>query len=327
MRHREFAHEVACEIIGTARYRTVPVSAARVNCEHNIEGYHSQFRSRSLMNSVVRKIIRYVFFVVRLVWDSRLSQTAASLSFTTLLSLVPLAAIGFGIAAAFPEFGDIPGKVKTFIASNLLPGTAASTVILTYIDQFSAQASRLTTLGILLLAVTSLLLLDTIGDAFDIIWRGAEVEKHRSLGRSLFVYAAILVLGPVVFGLSVTATSYLAGISMGLTEDVPLISQFVLKFSTEVVTVAGFTLLYFFLPNAKVSGRHALAGGMTAGVLFEIMGRLFAIYITRIPTYTLLYGTFSAVPIFLLWIYFSWLVVLFGAVITATLHTHWRRPD
>lgn len=279
------------------------------------------------MNSVIRTAVRYVFFVVRLLWESRLSQTAASLAFTTLLSLVPLFAIVFGIAAAFPEFGDVSGKIRGFVAANLLPGTAASKVILDYIDQFSSQASRLTTLGVMLLAVTAFLLIDTVADAFDVIWRGASVDRHRSFGRSVFVYVAILVLGPVVFGLSVSATSYLVGISMGVTADIPLAGQFIFKLSAEIITVAGFTMLYRFVPNAKVNTRHAMIGGLVAGILFEIMGRLFAIYITRIPTYTLVYGTFSVVPIFLLWIYFSWLVVLFGAVITATLHSHWRLSE
>jgi membrane protein len=276
------------------------------------------------MKSGIRNLVRYVFLVLRLLWESRLSQTAASLAFTTLLSLVPLFAVAFGIAAALPEFGDLSGKVKAFIAANLLPGTAASNVILAYIDQFSAQASKLTTLGILLLGVTSLLLLDTVGDAFNGIWRGAEVDRNRSLFRSMLVYAAMLVLGPVVFGLSVSVTSYLASVSMGLTESVPLARQFMIKLLAEVITVAGFSLLYLLLPNALVRPRHAIVGGITAGVLFEIMGRLFAIYVTRFPTYTLLYGTFSVVPIFLLWVYFSWLVVLFGAVVTATLQSYGR---
>jgi membrane protein len=289
--------------------------------------YYTATSSGPIMESRIRKYISYVFFVVRLVWDSRLSQTAASLAFTTLLSLVPLAAIGFGIAAALPQFGDLPSKLSKFIAANMLPGTPAAKVILAYIDQFSAQASHLTTIGILLLAVTSLLLLDTIGSAFDQIWRGAAVARSRSLGRSLFVYASILILGPVIFGLSVSATSYLVSVSLGLTDGIPLVGQFVFKLSTEIITVAGFSLLYLFLPNAQVDPRHALVGGVTAGVLFEIMGRLFAIYITHFPTYTLVYGTFSVVPIFLLWIYFSWVVVLFGAVITATLHSYWVKKN
>lgn len=277
------------------------------------------------MNSRARNVVRYVFLVVRLVWDSRLSQAAASLAYTTLLSLVPLLAIAFGIASALPVFGDLSGKVKGFIASNLLPGTSASKVILSYIDQFASQAHRLTTLGILLLGLTALLLLDTIGTAFDVIWRGAAVAKNRSLARSILVYAAIIVLGPVVFGLSITATSYLAGVSMGYTDGIPLIGQFTLKLSSELVTVTGFTLLYLFLPNAHVSLRYAVAGGVTAGVLFEAMGRLFALYVTHFPTYTLIYGTFSVVPIFLLWVYFCWLVLLFGAVVTATLQSHYDK--
>jgi membrane protein len=278
------------------------------------------------MKSTIRQIVRFVFLILRRLWDGRLSQTAASLAFTTLLSLVPLLAIGFGIAAAFPGFGDLSGKVRHYIAANLLPGTPGSAKVLDYVQQFSDKASHLTVFGILMLAVTSILLLDTIGDAFDLIWRGASAKRQRSMLRTFLLYAAILVLGPVVFGLSVSATSYLVSISLGLTEGIPLVGQFLLKLSTEIITVAGFSLLYFFLPNVRVNPRHALVGGLTAGVLFEIMGRLFAFYVTQFPTYTFVYGTFSFVPIFLLWIYLSWLVVLFGALIAASLQEIWRSP-
>jgi membrane protein len=277
------------------------------------------------MQSTVRQLVKFVFFVLRRLWEGRLSQVAASLAFTTLLALVPLLAIGFGIAAAFPQFGDLGGKVRHFIAANLLPGTSNSAVILDYMKQFSDHASHLTILGIMALAVTSLLLLDTITDAFDQMWQGVSGVQPRPFRQTLLLYAAILVLGPVVLGLSISATSYLAGVSVGLTDGIPLAGQFVFKLSTEFITVAGFSLLYYFMPKVRVDPRHALIGGVTAGVLFEIMGRLFAYYITNFPTYTLVYGTFSVLPIFLLWIYFSWLVVLFGALIAASIHEIWRR--
>lgn len=274
------------------------------------------------MATGLHQFANYLIFVLRRFWDDRLSQVAASLTFTTLLSLVPLLAIGISMASAIPLFGDLTGKVQNFIASNLLPGTAASTVILDYMEQFSQQATQLTAVGIITLGVTSMLLLDTIGDAFDLIWRYDSRARHRSMARTLLLYIAILVVGPVVFGISVSATSYLVGVSMGYTSGIPLLGQFLLKFSTELITVAGFALLYFFMPNARVNPRHALVGGATAGVLFEIMGRLFAFYITQFPSYTVVYGAFSAIPIFLIWIYFSWIVVLFGALIAASLQEY-----
>jgi membrane protein len=276
------------------------------------------------MEATVRQLVRFVFLVLRRLWEGRLSQVAASLAFTTLLSLIPMLAIGFGIAAAFPQFGDLAGKVRHFIAINLLPGTSGSAVILDYMKQFSDSASKLTLIGILALGVTSLFLLDTISDAFDRMWLRNEGDRERPLAQTLLLYAAILVLGPVIFGLSVSATSYFASVSMGLTDGIPLVGQFVFKLSTELITVAGFSMLYFFMPKVKVRMRHAIVGGVTAGILFEIMGRLFAFYISMFPTYTVVYGTFSILPIFLLWIYFSWLVVLFGALIAASIHEVWR---
>ena len=274
------------------------------------------------MKSGTHQFAQYFIYVLRRVWDDRLSQIAASLTFTTLLSLVPLLAIAFSIAAAFPALGDFNSMIRDFIGANLLPGTPASKVILGYMQRFSEEATQLTALGSATLAIAALLLLDTIGSAFDLIWRADLVVRHRSWARTLLLYAAILVVGPIVFSLSLSATSYLVGASMGITTGMPLAAQFVLKLSTVMVTVGGFCLLYLSLPNARVNTRHALIGGVTAGAMFEIMGRLFAIYIADFQNYTMVYGAFSVVPIFLLWIYFSWLVVLFGALISATLHVY-----
>jgi membrane protein len=278
------------------------------------------------MKTGIHHFVRYLALVLRRFRDDRLSQVAASLTFTTLLSLVPLLAIVFNIAAAFPAFGDLTLQVRGFIAGNLVPGTTASTVIVDYMHQFLEHAAGLTALGAAILAVIALMLLATIEGAFDVIWRGVGEGRRRTMGRSLLLNAAILIIGPVVLGVSLSVSSYLVTVSMGLTTGIPLIGQFLLRLSTDVVTVAGFSLLYLFLPHVRVAPRHALVGGIVAGVMFEIMGRLFAFYIAHFPSYTLVYGAFSAIPIFLIWIYLSWLVVMFGGLITATLPDYGRVP-
>jgi len=278
------------------------------------------------MKTGVHHFARYLALVLRRFWTDRLSQVAASLAFTTLLSLVPLLAIVFNIAAAFPVFGDLAEQVRGFAAGNLLPGTTASMVIVDYVHQFLEHAAGLTVLGAAILAITALMLLATIEGAFDVIWRGAGVGRRRSLWSSLVLHGGILIIGPVVLGVSLSVTSYLVTVSMGLATGIPLAGQFLLKISTEVVTVSGFSLLYLFLPSVKVAPRHALAGGVVAGVMFEIMGRLFAFYIAEFPNYTLVYGAFSVIPIFLLWIYLSWMVVMFGGLIAATLPGYGRAP-
>jgi membrane protein len=289
--------------------------------------YYTSPISVSCRHTAIRKIANFLLFVVRRLWHGRLSQVAASLSYTTLLALVPLLAIGFGIAAAFPQFGDLDAKLRRFIGGNLLPGMQGSHIILDYVKQFSDHASQLTLFGILALGVTSLLLLDTITGAFDQMWEGVAGTRPRPFAQTLLMYAAILVLGPVALGLSLTATSYIASISVGLAEGIPLVGQFVLKLSSEIITVFAFSVLYYSMAKVRVRPLYALIGGFAAGVLFEIMGRLFAAYVTKFPTYTLVYGTFSVLPIFLLWIYFSWLVVLFGALVTASLHAIWRAKN
>jgi len=131
------------------------------------------------------------------------------------------------------------------------------------------------------------------------------------------VYWAALTLGPVLIGASLSITSYLVGASLGLTREAPLAGTAILWLAPFVLTWAAFTLLYYVVPNRAVKPRHALAGGLVAAFVFELMKRSFAFYVAQIPTYTLVYGAFAVIPIFLLWIYFSWVVIVIGALIAA----------
>jgi membrane protein len=239
---------------------------------------------------------------------------AASLTYTSLLSLVPLATIALTVASAFPAFRELSLRLHDFLAQNMLPPTVASTVA-SYVDQFARSAAGLTTVGVAFLAVTAILLMLTIEQAVNAIWR---VKHPRPLVFRILVYWGVLTLGPLLIGGSLTITSYLVGVSLGYAKGAGAASM-VLGLVPLLLTAIAFTLVYFVVPNRWVQLRHAAIGGLTAALLFELMKRGFAFYIARFPSYTLVYGAFAAVPIFLLWIYLSWLVVLLGAVITATL--------
>jgi membrane protein len=126
----------------------------------------------------------------------------------------------------------------------------------------------------------------------------------------ILIYWAALTLGPVLIGASLSITSYLVGASLGLTRETPLAGTAILWLVPFVLTWAAFTLLYYVVPNRAVGPRHALAGGLVAAFVFELMKRSFAFYVAQIPTYTLVYGAFAIIPIFLLWIYFSWVVIV-----------------
>jgi membrane protein len=156
----------------------------------------------------------------------------------------------------------------------------------------------------------------TIDHAFEVIWR---VRRKRSLLRRFSIYWVALTLGPLLIGASLSLTSYLVGLSLGLTKGMPVIGMATLKIVPVTLTIFAFALLYRIVPSRPVLPLHALAGGVAAGIAFELMKKVFALYVTHFPTYTLVYGAFASVPLFLIWVYLSWLVVLSGAVIAAAL--------
>jgi len=240
---------------------------------------------------------------------------ASSLTFTTLLALVPLLTVMLTVATAFPAFSGVTGQIDDFIASHVLPEQIGKTV-LRYIDQFSQRAGRLTLLGLLVLGATAFLTMLNIERAFNVIW---QLKRRRPLVQRIVVYWAILTLAPILIGVSLTMTSYLVSASVGIARSVPFLGVAMLWLVPFVLTIAAFTLLYFIVPARTVEFRHALIGGLVAGVLFELAKRGFALYVSKVPTYAMVYGTFATFPIFLLWVYLSWVVTVLGAVVTASL--------
>lgn len=255
------------------------------------------------------------------------TQVAGSLTFTTLLSLVPLIAIALSIVAAFPAFSDFSNQIKTFLLTTMVP-EAANKAIAVYMQQFAENAVRLTAIGTAFLGVTALALMLTIDKALNAIWR---VPKLRPLFHRLLIYWAALSIGPLLIGASLSLTSWLIGVSMGIAPDVPAINVVLLQLVPILLTSIAFSIAYLIVPNRLVSWRHAIAGGVAAAVGFEIMKQGFASYVTHFPTYQAVYGAFAAIPIFLLWVYLSWLMVLLGAVIAASLSSwrfrDWRRDE
>lgn len=264
------------------------------------------------------KLIDLARIVIRRFHEDRCMQIAASLTYTSLLSIVPMVTVALTVIAAFPVFGEITGALQTFILDNLVP--ASADVIATYTHQFSTNAAKLTAVGVGFLAVTSIMLLLTIDRAFNDIWR---VKRGRSIVQRIFVYWTLITVGPVLIGASLTLTSWLVGQAVGLVKGVPGAGVFVLSIVPVLLTSIAFALLYVAMPNRRIAPRDALIGGVLAAVAFEVMKRSFASYISQFPTYTLVYGAFATLPVFLIWLYLSWLVVIFGAVIVASL-PEWR---
>jgi membrane protein len=271
------------------------------------------------MSPWFKDCIGFSRFVAERFREDRCSQVAASLTYTTLLALVPIITIMLTLISAFPAFERFTRAVKAFIIANLVPD-AAGKVVTNYMSQFSENAAGLTALGIALLAATAFMLMFTMGNAFDVIWRA---RRPRPMWRRLAIYFAMLTLGPILVGASITVTTYFVGLSKGWIDATPLADEVLLKTVPMGLTTMAFTLLYVIVPNRPVQGWHALIGGGIAAAVFEVMKRVFAAYVASVPTYSLVYGTFASFPIFLLWLYCSWVVILVGAVITAAL-PYWQ---
>lgn len=245
--------------------------------------------------------------------EDRLGMTAGSLTFTTLIALVPLLTVTLALFTAFPMFSTFQGSLERLFLQNLVPDTIARPV-LTALSQFAGKASRMGALGLAALAVTALALIMTIDRTLNAIWR---VRRPRSLGRRLLIYWAVLTVGPLVLGASLTMTSSVLTATRGWLGAVPggfgLLLDGV-QFALLVLFAAG---LYHFVPNTEVRWRHALAGGLFVGVAIEVAKKGLVWYVGAVPMLTSVYGAFSILPILLLWVYLLWVVVLLGAVIAA----------
>ena len=247
--------------------------------------------------------------------EERAWHVAASLTYTTLLSLVPFFTVALSVATAFPVFDDAIDALQEFLFSNFLPDARGVETIGEQIESFTANVGRLTAIGLGFFAVTAVMLMLTIDETLNRIFR---VRRPRALLHRVVIYWAVLTLGPVLIGGSLSMTSYAIGASLGgLRQDI--FAEVALRLLPFVFTCAALTLLYAVVPFRHVPLAHALTGGIVAGAAFELAKRGFALYLENFPTYTLIYGAFATIPIFLLWLYLSWLIVLAGATLTAML--------
>jgi membrane protein len=265
------------------------------------------------MRRTARRWPEFCFALASRLQEDRGLQAAGALTFTTLLALVPLAAVVLAVSSALPAYQNAVAALSNFVAGQLLPEGGAR--VTEQIGAFAAQARRLTGVGLAFLAVTALMMMLTVEDALNRIFR---VRRRRPLLRRLIAYAALLSIGPLLFGASLSMTSFLVGHSLGFLE-LDRLTHAVFALLTFLLTCAALAMLYLVVPYQHVAPRGALAGGVVAAILFELANRGFALYVAKIPTYTLIYGAFAAIPIFMLWLYLSWVVVLFGATLTAML--------
>jgi len=247
--------------------------------------------------------------------DLDLSRTAAALAFTTLLALVPLASVGVATVAHFPVFETWLNSLEAFLLRYMLP-VSASTLVHTYVLGFAAHAAELRGLSLLFIAVTAVLLFAMVEREINLIFR---VRRGRPLVRRVPVYFVVLTLGPLLIGAGIWLTTWIMAQSRAIIPRSTTLGAWIVAPLPIVLTAAALALMYKFTPAKPVRWVPAVIAGAAAAAAFEVMKHGFAFYVTHVPTYEIIYGALAALPLFLLWLYLCWLIVLGGALLTAAL--------
>ncbi len=256
--------------------------------------------------------------------DDKCFETAGALSYTTLFAIVPMLAAVVAIVSVFPAFAGLRDNVTRFIFRSFVP--AAGETVQGYLLEFAANASKLTLMGVLVLLASALMMMASIEDRFNRIWRIASPRKGSA---RLLLYWAALTLGPILVtaGVGVSSWVYAQPLWRGVAGHgvagfrLWLLAPF-------LITWTGLAVLYEVVPNCRVRWRHAITGALVAAVLFEFARKGFAVYVQGVANYREVYGALAAIPIFLIWVYLSWVIVLLGAILAAALHAfEYRQAD
>ena len=272
------------------------------------------------MNLRYLKRVSYVFewgfyftrFFFRQFYQQRGLQIASSLAYATLLALVPLITVMFGFLGGLPVFDNVGNTIQTYIFNNFVP--AFGETVLSYLTSFSRNASQMTITGLMMIFIIALMLMATIDNAFNSIWH---IRNRRNPVARFLVYWAILTMGPILIGVGIFSTSYLLSLPLISGVDYGIgLEERLLSWVPFITTTLAFTILYILTPNCLVLRKHALVGGITAAILFELAKYGFGVYVKAMPGFQTIYGALAVIPIFLVWIYTSWVVLILGAHIT-----------
>lgn len=289
-------------------------------------GYSSQMGRNLIQFAMARidrdRVLSFLRFTLRRFIDDQCPQSAGALSYTTVFAMVPLTASVLGILAAFPVFDQWRDQITLWIFHNFVP--AAGDTVQSYITQFAANASKATAIGILVLLFSALALMVSIEDAFNRIFR-AKTDRRPSI--RFIIYWTALSLGPLLVVAALAISSYLFALPFIGGVDIQMsFKEHLLAWLPFLIVWVTLIFAYVIIPNRPVVVRKAVFGALIAAVMFEIAKRGFALYITSFPSFERIYGAIAIVPIFILWVYLSWLIVLFGASITASMSAFAYRP-
>ncbi|WP_246143560.1 virulence factor BrkB family protein [Colwellia echini] len=254
-----------------------------------------------------------LFYFIRRVIREDIQVVAGYLSYVCLMSLVPLIVVTFSVLTAFPLFAEVQQTLEQFVYQNFVP--AAGDVLQKYLTGFVANASKMSAVAISFLFIAALLLISTIDNTFNKIWR---VTTKRRTMTSFAMYWMVLTLGPILVGASIALSTYLVSIVSDSEYGTFGLLDVFLRILPLFSAITAFVILYMAVPNKRVPFKFAISGAIVAGVLFELAKKLFSLYLTAFPSYQVIYGALAAIPIVFLWVYLSWMIVLIGALVTVS---------
>ncbi|MBQ9236045.1 MAG: YihY family inner membrane protein [Alphaproteobacteria bacterium] len=254
----------------------------------------------------------FVSFLCSRIQTDNILRVASSLSYTSLIALVPFIAIGLAIFSAFPVFSDMREQLQETLIHNLVPSIGHE--VSAYLNDFVSATAKLTAVGVIGIAVTAVLLLSTIENSFNYIFK---VYKPRSIKTKITLYWTIITLGPLLYGAGFSLRGYFFALQKIMPEDFG--ANRLLAFLPTLFTLLALMMVYILVPNKKVRFWNAFWGAFSALIGFYVMRKFFGTFIASSMTYTTLYGAMAAIPLLLVWLYFNWAVVIFGAAVTAAL--------
>lgn len=256
----------------------------------------------------MKRVVKIAVYFRQRFSEDGCSYRSASLAYTTLLAIVPLGIISFGILSLFPYFKGVGKQIEQFVLANFVAESAAA--VTKQFTFFMSNVHRLSVINVLFLAIVALMLMYNINRAFNAIWHA---EKHFHFTLSFIVYSLVLLFSPIIVASFALLEPFIA--------QIPYIAAPLFFLIPPVLIFSIFTVMNWVLPSCRVRLLHAAIGGFISTVLFELAKYGFKVYLTHFPTYRLVYGALAAIPIFLIWLYVSWLTILLGALVANIMAT------
>ncbi len=285
---------------------------------------------KTLLEPVLKKRIipafkatsEFLFFLAKRAKNDTIFRVAASLSYTSLIAIVPLLAIGLAIFSAFPVFSSARVQIEEFLMQNFIPSIEQE--ISQYLTEFVNAAAQLTTIGVVGLAITAILLLSTIENSLNFIFK---VTRPRRFTTKITLYWTVITLGPLLLGATFSLRGYLFTLQKFMPNEIESGSILISNLLPAFINMILLVLVYVLVPNKKVHIKNAFVGSLIAVILFWVLRKGFSIFFSMTVTYKILYGALATIPVFLIWMYLVWAVVIFGAVVTAALEEYQSLDD